>query len=145
MRMAVKTLRWTTIGIWIFIALAVSTVLYSAARTEIGDPQYEEIHQGSLITVRISMDITNNGLYDVSNVSLQIRLLEPDGDVVASDNCSIPVIHRGESYALNSTVYVDKRDLDPGVEALTAITTVTMKYAGLIAVQIHVNSTVAVD
>jgi len=144
LKVTIRVLRLVTLAFWIFIALSVSTVIYSAAKTDISS-DYEEISTGTTIMVNLYINITNNGLYEIKDVHVTLNLYEPNGRLLDSLADSRDKISPGDKYIVDMTVQAEKSNITAGVEELIAMTRIKLKYAGLISTELIVNNTVEVD
>lgn len=144
MKVTIRVLRLITLAFWIFIALSVSTVIYSAAKTDISS-SYEEISTTSTITVNLYINISNNGLYEIRDMRITLTLYEPNGRLLDSLTYNRDKVAPGEEYVVDMTVQADKSNITAGVEELIAMAHIKLKYAGLISTELIVNNTVEVD
>jgi hypothetical protein len=98
MKQAISALGWATTILWILVILFSGTVVYSAMQIRMnfqGEPKVTA--SNGTLTMSIPFSVSNDGLYDISNLNITTSIKARNETVISSSSTHIEIIPKGGS------------------------------------------------
>jgi hypothetical protein len=112
MKQAIRALGWATTTLWILVILFSGTVVYSAMQIGMdfqGEPQVTT--SNGTLKMALPFSISNNGFYDISNMTITTSILTENDTVISSSSTFLEIIPRGGLINATHEIVISLKDM----------------------------------
>ncbi len=148
MRQAIRALGWVTKILWIILIATIITIAYSATQISfsIGESQTTATEQA--ITISFPVNITNNGLYDLTQLNVTTRITDQNSQTLANGTTIDQLVQKGTSATRIYNITINIPEIIAQSSSLlfnettfTVFQCVSLDYANAIPLSFHANYT----
>jgi hypothetical protein len=111
MKIATSMLTVATIILWVVILFFSVTAVYSVINVGVNIGETQMLPTSNGIKFSLPFSINNNGYYEIADLNLTTRVIDPDGQVLDLTETLVDSIPQGETVNASHTIEVDLDDI----------------------------------
>jgi len=111
MKIATSMLTVATIILWVVILFFSVTAVYSVINVGVNIGEAQMLPTSNGIKFSLPFSINNNGYYEIADLNLTTRVIDPDGQVLDLTETLVESIPQGETVNASHTIAIDLDDI----------------------------------
>ena len=111
MKIATSMLTVATIILWVVILFFSVTAVYSVINVGVNIGEAQMLPTSNGIKFSLPFSINNNGYYEIADLNLTTRVIDPDGQVLDLTETLVDSIPQGETVNASHTIEIDLDDI----------------------------------